>query len=549
MTIHSGVLGSGLVAPAVQSKLNFRIAGIFRGYKVAVGEHVSENQPLATIDAPDQQLAVARARHDVSIAQAGLSIAQAKLDAVSAGPKPGATDEAIGTLRIAQAKAAQLDAQGRSEDVAAKQAALRAAQAKLDQMLSPRPEEVAKARAAFSMAQAKLQALLDGPRPEQVQVWKSQVEQAKDALLAAQLNRDAACASKGGLCDAANAAVNAAQSNVNAVEQQLAANIAPPTGPQLGQAQAEVEQAQQVLAIAQKPYADGDVSQQREAVSAAEQALRLAQKPYSEYELAQSRAAVEAAQGALTQVQQTYSATDRAQAQGAVDQAQAELEWAQASLSNAQLQQNFTTLVAPYAGTVLAENARPGEAVGPDGVSTTTLQTTAGSATKVVGNGVLLLASEDGAEINLTVNDTDLARISLGEPATITFGAFPGSLYHGTVSSVPDVGDSVQNVQQYVVRVRLDNNPGLPQPTAGMTADCEIPIDHQDVLALPSAAILHDAAGRSVVLVKGTADSAAHDVRVETGIADSHSTEILGGLSEGDRVLIGVPLPSPTASQ
>src|SRR5581483_9335007 len=114
-------------------------------------------------------------------------------------------------------KLAALQAGGRPEDVASKQAALDAQQAKLKAMQAgARAEDVAQAQANLDQAQAKLQALKAGPRAEQVSIYKTQVEQAKNALLAAQLTRDATCGlGKGGACDAATAQVNAAQNGVD----------------------------------------------------------------------------------------------------------------------------------------------------------------------------------------------------------------------------------------------------------------------------------------------------------------------------------------------
>src|SRR5438128_2554457 len=82
---HVEVTLTGLVVPAVQSKLNFRVPGVFVGYKVAIGEHVTACQELATIDAPDLDMAVASVKYDVANAQALLDSAQARLDAVQSG--------------------------------------------------------------------------------------------------------------------------------------------------------------------------------------------------------------------------------------------------------------------------------------------------------------------------------------------------------------------------------------------------------------------------------------------------------------------------------
>jgi len=399
-------------------------------------------------------------------------------------------------------------------------------------------------------------------------VWKDQVEQGKDALLAAQISRDAACASKGPQCDAANAQVNAAQSALDATNQQLTASVAPPTATDLAQAQAGVNAAQQDVQIAKRPYTDQDIAQQQANVTAAQQDLKLAQQPNSDQEIQQQRdqlaaaqaalqsaqqpysaqevagaqAAVDAAQGALTQAQQPYTDQDAAQAQAAVEQAQAQLNYSQAALNNANLNQSYTTLTAPYAGTVLEENAQPGEAVGPNGATTTTVQTTGGDATSVAGNAAMLLSSDDGLAVNVSIAESDISRIQLGQDVAISFDAYPGKHYQGKVTFVPHQGNSVQNVQEYIVKVAISPDASLPPPKPGMTANCVLTFHKDNVLTVPNAAVFHDANGQPVVVIKD--GSASRNVHVQTGVSDASNTEVVTGLKEGDQVLMG-----PAAAQ
>jgi len=536
--IRADLVATGIVAPAVQSKLNFRVSGIFRGYKVAAGDHVDANQPLAVLDAPDQDLALAKAEYDLATAKSALATAISKLQATQNGPRPGSVEQANGNLAAAQAKLAHTAGAGRATDVAAKQAALDAEKAKLQLMLEGgRPEAIARGQATLDQAKAKLQALQNGPRPEQIAVWRGQLEQAKDSLLAAQISRDAACGSSGAACDAANAQVLAAQSGVDVSARQLAVNTAPPVATDLAQAQAAATAAQQDLELAKRPYSELEVQQQRDAVAVAEQALRNAQQPFTSDEIAQAQAGVQSARGALTEAQQPYTDQDLSQAQAAVDQAQAQVTYAQAGLDNARLNRDNTTLTAPYSGTVLEENAKPGEGVGPVGVSTTSVQTTGGEAVSTAGNAAILLASDEGLAVNLSIGESDIARVQLGEEVTLGFDAYPGRQYHGKVTFVPHLGDTVQNVQQYIAKVAINADPSLPPPKPGMTASCVLPFQKSGVVAVPNGAVFRDPSGQPIVVIKDGASG--HSVHVQTGIADSQNTEIVSGLKEGEQVLVG----------
>jgi HlyD family secretion protein len=542
---EGAISATGLVVPAVQSKLNFRVPGVFVGYSAAVGEHVEANQELGAIEAPDLELTIANARYDLASANANLKTAQAKLNAIQSGAKQGSIDQASGNLAKAQARLqATLDG-GRPEDVAAKEAALDAAQAKLDLMLKgPRPESVGQPQAQLDSARAKLQALKDGPAPEQVAIWRSQIEQSKNSLLAAQLNRDATCGfGKGGACDAGNAQVNSAQNAVDVANQQLALGVAPPRPAPLAQAQADVNAAQQALELARRPFTPEDIRQQKDAIVQAQQALLLARRPSDVHDVAQARADVQAAQGALDLARLPYTGTDSDQAQAAVDQAQAQLDVAQVKLANANLNAGYRKLRAPYSGTVLAETAKPGEQVGPEGVSTTQIITSRGDAVSVGGNAAVVIAADQGLTVNADVDVNDILHITLGEPVQLTFDALPGVTYNGRVSFVPSQEQTVQNIQQYIVQVALDLPPGAPQPRPGMTANCTFKYAKENVLAIPSSAIGNDN-GRSVVTLRN-ADGTTESIPVETGSTNADQTEIVGGLKSGQQVLVrAVPRPA-----
>jgi len=534
-TAESTVDASGTVVPASQSRLNFRVAGVFEQYEVGVGDHVKAGQELARLQAPDEDAAVTEAQANLAKAQAGLKMAQAKLDAIVSGPLPENVQQARATLATAQSKLAALQAGGRPEDVASKQAALDAQQAKLKAMQAgARAEDVAQAQANLDQAQAKLQALKAGPRAEQVSIYKTQVEQAKNALLAAQLTRDATCGlGKGGACDAATAQVNAAQNGVDLANQQLALNTAPPTATDLAQAQAAVTAAQRALDKAKTPYTQQDLQQQNDAVLQAQQAVDMAQKPYRQQDIDQAQVAVQSAQAALNLAQHPYQDTDREQAQAGVDQAQAAVQEAQSRLDTAKLNQSYKSLVAPYDGVILSEAASPGESVGPNGVAPMQTAGSSSSDATAAADPAILIASDQGTRINANVDEADISQVHVGQQVNVTFDALPDKKFTGKVSFVPTQGTTVQKVQQYVVYVTLDGSSDQLKP--GMTANCSLVVKTKDnALMLPSAAI-QNVDGHAVVLVVSPG-GAVRQQPIEVGMTNPATTEVLSGVNEGDVV-------------
>ena len=120
----------------------------------------------------------------------------------------------------------------------------------------------------------------------------------------------------------------------------------------------------------------------------------------------------------------------------------------------------------------MAETAKPGEQVGPEGVSTTQIVTSRGDAVSVGGNAAVVIASDEGLAVNADVDVNDILHVSLGQPVQMRFEALPGATYVGRVSFVPSQEQSVQNIQQYIVRVALEIPAGAAQPRPGMTSNC-----------------------------------------------------------------------------
>jgi HlyD family secretion protein len=148
----------------------------------------------------------------------------------------------------------------------------------------------------------------------------------------------------------------------------------------------------------------------------------------------------------------------QAQSEDEPTEAQARLRQAQLAVEQLELQVERATLRAPFDGTVLAVWVAPGESV-------------------TSGALAVLLADLSGFYLESTaLSQFDIARVSAGQPATVSLDAFPGAVLDGHVSEVTlpeDVvgGESVV----YVVRVMLDNVTQAPEGLRwGMTGVARI---------------------------------------------------------------------------
>jgi HlyD family secretion protein len=195
----------------------------------------------------------------------------------------------------------------------------------------------------------------------------------------------------------------------------------------------------------------------RAQAAAAEQTLHIVELQYERVKagalretLATARAAVEAAQATLQRLQRGAGAEELAALRAAVDGAQVAVEQAQYQLAQA-------TLTAPFAGTVAQVLARAGEIVAPS-------------------TPILTLADLSSLRVETTdLDQTDLARVRVGQTVDLTFDALPNEVLHGRVARIADVALASQGGTSFGLFIQLD------QPDArlrwGMTAFVDIYVE------------------------------------------------------------------------
>jgi multidrug efflux pump subunit AcrA (membrane-fusion protein) len=196
------VTAEGVILPVRKASVSFPTGGILQELVAVEGEHVSEGDLLARLEATDQEQAVAQAEAALSTARAALAqagagarpqeiaAAQEEVSAAVANSSAAgaARDQAQATLQGTMASEAgataaldqaQATLQGSAASEAAAQAGLEAAQV-----------EVGAARAAVAAAQAELALLRVGANSQQRAIAKLQVDQARNELWGAQSRRD-----------------------------------------------------------------------------------------------------------------------------------------------------------------------------------------------------------------------------------------------------------------------------------------------------------------------------------------------------------------------
>lgn len=197
--------------------------------------------------------------------------------------------------------------------------------------------------------------------------------------------------------------------------------------------------------------------------------------------------------------------------QQAVDQLRAQLDAARSQYNN--IIEN-TELRSPITGVVTARNFDPGDFSG--------------------GQPILSVGQLTPAvKILLNVSENDMAQVRTGMPVDVTFDAYPGEAFSGTVRRVyPTVDPSTRTFE---VEVAVSNPSERLRP--GMFARVNLDLGALSHVVVPDRAVVKQtgSGNKYVYVVNGnTVDFR----RVELGRRLDDAYEILSGLNDGDTVVI-----------
>jgi HlyD family secretion protein len=204
--------------------------------------------------------------------------------------------------------------------------------------------------------------------------------------------------------------------------------------------------------------------------------------------------------------------------------AQAEVARAEAALATLATQLSYATVTSPIAGRVLDVPVEVGSAVSP--------------VTAVTGGTLLLsLAGTERLFLEGLVDENEVARVALGQPARLRTQAFAERDFAGRVAEIAPLGERVQNVTYFEVKVEItDPDAQLLRPR--MSGDAEIVTEVvPDAILVPETALRYQG---ERIYVEAVADGApgALERDVEIGIVDGARVQVLSGVAPGERVRV-----------
>lgn len=189
---------------------------------------------------------------------------------------------------------------------------------------------------------------------------------------------------------------------------------------------------------------------------------------------------------------------------------------AQAEVEAAQTSVNSLYIIAPFDGEVLSVDDLAGDTVNSGELSVN-------------------LADLDHLYVDTQVDESDVAKVKLGNQAEATLDAMPGVTLTGRVAAINPVGEVVSGLVKYKVRIDLDKVEGDMFLPLGTTTNVVIQVgDSAATLAVPITAIQNDSSGEYVWVIQNDGSTARVDIVSGSIVGDL--VAVSGNLKEGERV-------------
>lgn len=227
--------------------------------------------------------------------------------------------------------------------------------------------------------------------------------------------------------------------------------------------------------------------------------------------LNQAKAALDLAKRTFDNMRVLYG--EGAVSQNDYEQARVQYESAVASYTTASDAYSNTRVTSPISGYVTSINVSPGSTAAP-------------------GSPAATLADVSSLRIKTTVSEFLAGRIRQGDPVEIIISTIGSEPFKGTVDALSPA--PAQGTLTYPVEFSIQDPEGMVK--AGMFAEIRIVSDERtNVLIVPSKAVIIKNGEASVAVLK---DKIPSFQPVKTGLDNGEWTEIIGGLKEGETIVV-----------
>jgi HlyD family secretion protein len=241
----------------------------------------------------------------------------------------------------------------------------------------------------------------------------------------------------------------------------------------------------------------------------------------SQNQLDETRRSLEKAQNSVTTAQLNLETTQSTQniktSSDTQDLKNQELaiRQAQISVQTSQTDLASSKIYAPFNGIISSVTGQIGASVG--------------------GSSILTIIEDSSVKIPVQVDETEIAKVKVGQRAEITLDALPNETFIGKVTNVSPKATVQQNIAVFYATVTI-NNPEL-KLRPGMTSEVEIiASEFQNVVVIPKRAV-QTVRNRTYVNVQKR-DGTEELTRVTIAAEDGTNVVIDSGLQARDRVIL-----------
>ena len=409
---------TGTIKPLNIVKVSSKASGKILELKVDAGDYVEQDEIIAVIETTYVQISLEQAEADVRTAEARLQ--QAEID-IELQREQSAIQirQSRESLAEARQRLVQLKEEIRLEKIANARGVLDA------------ENNLKIANIRYSLLTS------DEVREENRQRAKNSLEQeeANLELVTAEHERNTKLYEKELISQAAlessQAQLKSAQARHRSAEENLKLVEKPATEAELELGQADIRKAEFNLEIAEERVEaeatrDMDIELQKQRIVQAEESLKLT---------------------LANQKQIERRERDLETARSSVKRSETQLELRR-------IEYEDTIIKAPISGTILEKLVEEGQVI------TSRLSSIASEE----GQTLVTMADLDTVYVVTEVDETDIGKVEIGQPVTITVEAYPDTPFQGEVLKIAPLGQAIQNVTTFEVTSELKNVKATQSP-------------------------------------------------------------------------------------
>lgn len=198
-----------------------------------------------------------------------------------------------------------------------------------------------------------------------------------------------------------------------------------------------------------------------------------------------------------------------------VASARAMIKQMEASLSVAEVNLDYTKILAPFSGVISEILQEAGEFVS-------------------IGTPIVKLIDTSNLYIEATIDEFDLGKIEIGQAVRIIIDAFPHKPFKGVLTKILPVVSTIKT-ESRTSRVEIELNPTADMLLPGLSADVEIIVGKaHNTLYVPTSTVMEKGSKRLIFMEK---DGKVHEKEVEIGLSNWDFTEIKHGLVKDEMVI------------